>query len=87
MSLPDILPTGAMPSGTYVDYMIGYLNNACDSLIDQIQYGVGLDTIEDWKNQWNLTINDISSSVDELEADVNTVRIKSKIINDKLSKM
>ena len=87
MSLPPILPTGAMASGEYVDYMIGYLNTAMDSMYTQLDSYVGAVQIEDWGNQWSRTTNDINTIVTTLESDVNKLNQQVRMASDAIAKL
>lgn len=82
MSLPPISPTGAMSSGNYVDYMIGYNNEALDYLTGQIKNYIPDNIIGDWDNQWLRTINDIESMVIVLNNDITEIKTEIQMIKD-----
>jgi hypothetical protein len=87
MSLPPILPTGAMASGEYVDYMIGYLNTAMDSMYTQLDSYVGAVQIDDWGNQWKRTTNDVNTIVTTLESDVSKLNQQIRMASDAIAKL
>jgi hypothetical protein len=87
MSLPNIDPTGAMSSGNYVDYMIGYLNTALDSMDGQLDHYVGATQISDWGNQWDRTVGDVDTIVTNLENSVNKLKPQVQMITDALKRL
>jgi len=87
MSLPPILPTGAMASGDYVDYMIGYLNTALDSMDEQLNHYVGATQITDWGNMWDRTVGDVNTIVTTLENDVNKLKPQAQMVTDALKRL
>lgn len=87
MSLPPILPTGAMASGDYVDYMMGYLNTALDSVDSQLDSYVGAVQVEDWGNQWGRTTKDINTIVTTLESDVSKLNQQIRMASDAIAKL
>ena len=78
MSIPTIAPTGALASGAYIDYMIGYFNTALDGLDTQLETYVVEKTIADWDDKWDQIIDDIESRVTILGSNIST--IKSQIL-------
>jgi len=78
MTLPTISPTGTMASGIYVDYMMGYCENAIDSLADQAKtYPANL-TMSSWDTMWDSVLKETESKITTLESNINT--LKSQII-------
>jgi hypothetical protein len=78
MSLPDISPTGSMTSDEYVDYMIGYLDNALSSVQDDASDYIADQTTTDWYARWEDILDDIDSDITTLNSDI--LKIKSQII-------
>ena len=87
MSLPPILPTGAMSSGVYVDYMIGYLNTSLDSMDSQLDNYVGETQISDWGNQWDRTVGKVDTIVTALENSVNKLKPQVQMVTDALKRL
>jgi len=74
MTLPTISPTGTMASGIYVDYMMGYCENAIDSLADQAKtYPANL-TMSSWDTTWADVLTNTESKMTTLESNINTLR-------------
>lgn len=78
MSLPDISPTGSMTPDEYVDYMIGYLDNALSYVQDDASNYVADQTITDWYTRWQEILDNIDSDITTLNSDI--LKIKSQII-------
>lgn len=87
MSLPPILPTGAMASGDYVIYMLDYINTAMDSVTSSLKDYFGNSTIQDWSNQWTRTSNDIATIVTTLEDDVSKMKAQTQMVDDAIDKL
>jgi len=87
MSLPIISPTGAMSSGNYVDYMMGYNNLAEDELSSELDYYVTQSTIDDWHNLWDRIVSDTSSAVTDLETAVNKLKTQIWMVKDALKRL
>lgn len=86
MSLLPILPTGAMASGEYTDYMIGYLGNAMEDFADQLEDYLASVKAEDWYNKWSRTSTDINSKVTALNTDVTKLKNQCKVAQDIINK-
>jgi hypothetical protein len=87
MSLPPILPTGAMASGDYVQYMVGYLNSACDSIETQMDTYWGASSIQDWGNLWTRIATDLQVTMNGLSTDVNTLKAQIRMATDAANKL
>lgn len=87
MSLPDILPTGAMSSGVYTDYMITYLDTALESILDQLDDYVGSVKLEDWYAMWTRTVTDINTKITTLSSDVSKLKSQCSMVRDAIDKM
>lgn len=87
MSLPDILPTGALASGAYVDYMLDYLDGACDSVTDELDTYWGKSTLEGWNTQWTKTKNDIDLDVTDLNTAIATIKAQIRMVDDALNRL
>lgn len=77
MYLPPIQPTGAMASGEYVDYMLTYLDAAMDDVTDALSSYVGSYTLESWEDQWDRTINDLTTKVTDLQTAVSKLKMQT----------
>jgi hypothetical protein len=86
MSLPPIDPTGAMASGAYVDYMIGYNNAAADYLIEEMTHYVTSSTMGEWNAKWGRILGDVSSEVAALESSVSKLINQARMVEDAISK-
>ena len=87
MSLPPISPTGALASGDYVDYMIGYLNTAMDSEAEQLTHYLGAETCDGWEAQWNRTITDLNEDLVDIAKSVNKLKIQTTVAKDAIAKI
>ena len=83
MGLPSIQPTGAMSSGTYVEYMINYLSDASGSLKKDLDGYWGQATMTDWSDQWTRITNDLSKTLVSLQKDINIMNTQLQIIGHK----
>lgn len=77
MYLPPIQPTGAMASGEYVEYMLTYLDSAIDDISDGLAYYVGSYTLDSWDDQWDRTINDLTTKVTDLQTAVSKLKMQA----------
>ena len=87
MSLPPIDPTGAMSSGSYVDYMIEYLNTAMDSEATQLEAYLGGQVLDSWSSQWVRQVADLSAEVVALNVRVNKLRAQASMATDAITKL
>ncbi len=87
MTLPVILPTGALASGAYVDYMLGYLNTAMDDIADQLNDYSANNIIEDWDTQWDRTVDDITTITTTLSTDISTLKQQIRMAQDAINKL
>lgn len=87
MSMPDILPTGAMSSGIYVDYMIGYLDEACDSVIDDLGNYWGTYTMGEWSSQWARMTDDVDVDITDLNSEIVKIKAQVRMIDDAVGKI
>jgi len=85
--LPTMVPTGAMSSGVYTDYMISYLNDAMDDVYDYLAKYWGVNTIDGWSSKWTTIISDTSSEVTTLTSDISKIKQQIQLIKDKLRKL
>jgi hypothetical protein len=87
MGLPVMLPTGALASGAYVDYMITYNNNAADAIEEELVDYRSQSTMEDWDDKWNQLLGDVSTDVTTLETAVNKLKIQVRMVQDAINKL
>ncbi len=85
MSIPIIAPTGALASGAYIDYMIGYFNTAFDGLDTQLSAYVVDNTITDWDDKWDQIIDDIEVRVTTLESSISTIQSQILMLKNAVS--
>jgi len=84
MNFPVILPTGAMASGQYTDYMISYNTLLTTYLIDRLGGCYGVETISDWENIWDRMLSDVNSEVVTLTKCVSDIQAKLTMIQNSL---
>lgn len=82
MSLIPILPTGAMASGDYVDYMIGYLDLAMEDVNDNLKAYLSDEIMDGWNEKWTQMTNDMDVELDDLASEINILRAKILIARD-----
>lgn len=87
MSLPDILPTGAMSSGVYVDYMLGYIDTACDYVSTALDSYWGDSTIDGWYDKWDRITDDIDADITVLNSSLTTIKAQIRMIDDAINKL
>ena len=85
--LPPISPTGAMASGEYTDYMVGYDNSAEDVEIENLTNFSTMQTMEDWYKLWVRILGDVTSRTAKLEKSVNTLSQQITVIGTQLNDM
>ena len=74
MTLPTILPTGTMASGSYVDYMMGYCDEAMDSLETQVEGYPAYITMSNWNTAWDTVLDETESKMTVLESSITTLQ-------------
>jgi hypothetical protein len=85
--LPPITPTGAMASGDYVNYMIGWLDDATQDLATQMENYASDQTVTDWYNKWLEILNDLGTDVTTLNTDVSTIKAQIRMLRDAISRL
>jgi hypothetical protein len=85
--LPTIDPTGAMASGEYTDYMIGYNNLAEDVIADNLTEASAMKTMEDWYLLWGRILGEVNTRVTTIESSVQKLYQQIKVIDSKIKKM
>ncbi len=78
MTIPTMGPSGAMASGEYVDYMIGYMQTALTGLEVEVERYVADKTVTDWYNKWIEVLDDTETRVTTLNSDIS--KIKAQIL-------
>ena len=86
-SWPPIDPTGAMSSGDYVNYMMGYCESAEAYLIDEMPKYVTTSTINEWDALWGRILLDASGSVTTLEKAVRGVEAQMIMVSDAIKSL
>jgi len=84
MTFPIISPTGAMASGDYVTYMIGYVGEYIDAFEDELSDNVGNQTIDAWDKRWGEVLTKIESKITELNEDIADISRKVLIAKNKV---
>lgn len=87
MSLPPISPTGAMSSGDYTAYMMGYNDSAADMIADDLLDYTPTDTINDWNVMWNRIVTDVNNDVTELEKAMVTLKSQVTMVKNAIKNM
>ena len=85
--LPPIDPTGAMASGEYTEYMIGYNNLAEDVIADNLTEASAMQTMEDWYLLWGRILGEVNTRVTTIESGVQKLSQQIKVIDNQLKKM
>ena len=87
MSMPPIAPTGAMSSGDYCAYMVGYCAEASEQMLEELSDYVAQSTIDDWDKLWVRSLTDVGGSITELEAEVRQLRAQATMVSDAIKKL
>lgn len=87
MTLPPIEPTGAMSSGDYVTYMMGYNELAEDSFIGVSDHYITKSTIDDWYVLWERILNDTGGKVTTLESAMAKLKAQVGMVKDAINKL
>lgn len=87
MTLPVISPTGAMASGAYVDYMLGYVNSAETSIDTDLALYWGDHSIDDWYSQWKRITSDLSADLTTMDTDLTKIKAQIRMVSDAISKL
>ena len=78
MTIPAMGPSGAMASGAYVDYMIGYMQTALTGLEAEVETYVADKTVTDWYDKWTEILDDTEARITTLNSDIS--KIKAQIL-------
>ena len=87
MSMPPIAPTGAMSSGDYCAYMVGYCSEASEQILDELNDYVTQSTIDDWDKLWVRILDDVGVKVTEMESSVNKLKAQATMVSDAIDKL
>jgi hypothetical protein len=87
MTLPTMLPTGAMSSGDYVDYMLTYLDSAIDDESDELDSYLSLEVFDGWHDQWDRQITDLNAEIVALSARVNKLKAKASMVRNAINEL
>jgi len=82
--LPPIDPTGAMASGEYTEYMIGYDNLAEDVIAENLAAFSTSTTMEDWYLLWERIIAEVTARTDKLESSLNTLSQQIMVVDTQI---
>ena len=87
MYLPTISPTGALSSGAYTTYMLGYLNAAMDDISDGLVNYLSDEQLDGWDTQWDRQVTDLTADVTDLSTRIGKLRSKIRMASDAISKL
>jgi len=82
--LPPIDPTGAMSSGQYTEYMIGYDSMAADIVSDNLSEFSAMQTMEDWYSLWLRVIGGVDTRITSIETNILKLNQQITIIEREL---
>lgn len=85
--LPPIAPTGAMASGDYVDYMIGYDSLAEDVISDNLTEVSTTKIMEDWYKLWGRVLGEVSTRITAIETSLTTLNQQIRVIDSKVKSL
>lgn len=85
--LPPIAPTGAMSSGDYVSYMMGYDSQAEDVELENVTNFQSASTMDEWYALWVRVLGEVTKRLSSVEKSITTLSQQIRVIDTKLKSM